>query len=94
MITKIDIKDLPENVSKVYICNHNFKKYSFENAIVLALNAGVDILLFSKEYYEDKPVLDEVIRIVRENIKNGNIKRQTIDEAYIRVKNLKSKFIN
>ena len=70
------------------------KKYSFENAIVLALNAGVDILLFSKEYYEDKPVLDEVIRIVRENIKNGNIKRQTIDEAYIRVKNLKSKFIN
>ena len=31
MITKIDIKDLPENVSKVYIFNHNFKKYSFEN---------------------------------------------------------------
>lgn len=31
MITKINIKDLPENVSKVYICNFNFKKYSFEN---------------------------------------------------------------
>ena len=33
-------------------------------------------------------------KAVEKNIKNGNIKRQTIDEAYIRVKNLKSKFIN
>ena len=67
------------------------KKYSFDNAIVLALNAGVDILLFSKEFYEDKPVLDEVIRIVKENVENGTIPRKRIDEAFYRVAKLKSK---
>ena len=67
------------------------KKYSFENAIVLALNAGVDILLFSKEFYEDKPVLDEVIRIVKENVENGKISRQRIDEAFYRVVKLKTR---
>lgn len=64
------------------------KKYSFQSAVILAINAGVDILLFSKEYYEDKEILDEVIRIVNDGIKNGIIKKERIEESYKRIRSL------
>lgn len=67
------------------------KKYSFENSIILAINAGVDILLFSKEYYEGKLVLDEVIKIVKNAVMRGEISKERIQESYNRITLLKDK---
>jgi len=64
------------------------KNYGIEEAIMLALNAGVDMLLFANQI--DRPIgpkalIDTIERLVEE----GKIKRARIKEAYKRVMKLK-----
>lgn len=68
------------------------KHYGLEEAIKLAVTAGVDILTFSNNIQgsEDRTV-DKVHSIIRKFVEDGSIPKARIDESYKRIMNLKEK---
>lgn len=66
--------------------------YGFEEAIKLAVNAGVDILTFSNNIQnsEDRTV-DKVHSIIKKFVIDGTIPMSRIDESYHRIIDLKKK---
>lgn len=68
------------------------KHYGLEEAIKLAVNAGVDILTFSNNIQnsEDR-TLDMVHSIIRKFVSDGTIPASRIDQSYRRIINLKRK---
>lgn len=63
--------------------------YGIEEALVLAINAGVDMLIFGAQL-DDTPKLRELIDIVEQKVNRGEIFAERIDEAYRRVRQLKA----
>jgi beta-N-acetylhexosaminidase len=67
------------------------KHYGLEDAIKLAVNAGVDIMTFSNNIAgSDERTVDKVHAIIRKMVENGQIKKERIDESYARVMKLKA----
>jgi beta-N-acetylhexosaminidase len=67
------------------------KHYGLEDAIRLAVNAGVDIMTFSNNIAgSDERTVDKVHAIIKKMVENGQIKKRRIDESYARVMKLKS----
>lgn len=67
------------------------KHYGLEDAIRLAILAGVDIMTFSNNIAgSDERTVDKVHAIIREMVKKGVITESRIDESYDRVMKLKS----
>jgi beta-N-acetylhexosaminidase len=68
------------------------KHYGFEEAIQLAVNAGVDILTFSNNIQgsEDRTV-DRVHAIIKKYVMDGTIPASRIDESFHRIMKLKKK---
>jgi beta-N-acetylhexosaminidase len=68
------------------------RHYGLEEAIRLAINAGVDILCFSNNIQgSEARTVDVVHRIIRNFVDNGTISRQRIDESYRRIMHLKNR---
>jgi beta-N-acetylhexosaminidase len=66
--------------------------YGLEDAIKLAINAGVDIMCFSNNIQgSEVRTVDKVHQIIKEFVSNGQIKRERIDESFKRIMILKSK---
>ena len=65
--------------------------YSFEEAVVLAVNAGVDVLLYPGNEHNGSSLVADVIRIIRKNIDKGVISQNKIEESYQRIIALKKK---
>ncbi|MGB5966001.1 MAG: glycoside hydrolase family 3 N-terminal domain-containing protein [Sulfurimonadaceae bacterium] len=64
------------------------KHYSLKETVTLALNSGVDILLFANQLA--KPLrLETIVDVVKAQIKAGKIKEERINESYARVQKLK-----
>lgn len=66
--------------------------YGFDESIKRAINAGVDILIFSNNI--DKATLYSAANIhssIRKMVLRGDIKKERIDESYRRIMALKSK---
>lgn len=72
------------------------KNYGFEKAIELAINAGVDVLMFANNVSKDQPAVSatEVHAVIRKMVKKKKISRKRIDEAYARIMQLKNKKFN
>jgi beta-N-acetylhexosaminidase len=72
------------------------KNYGFEKAIELAVNAGVDVLLFGNNVDpKDKPInASEIHTILKKLVKKNKISKQRIDLAYSRIMALKNKRVN
>ena len=68
-------------------------QYTFGKAIVLAVNAGDDILLFNPGA-NNEVIVDSVINIISNGITAGTISESLIDSAYNRIMNLKQKYLN
>lgn len=64
--------------------------YGFEEAVVLAINAGTDILLYTTDEHDGVSLTGEIIRIVLENIDSGVIAEERIHESYDRIMTLKA----
>jgi len=67
--------------------------FGFEEAIIKAINAGCDILIFSN----NSPVYDEdiagkAVEVIRKAIKEGKITEEEISSSYNRIKELKEKY--
>ncbi|HTN17987.1 MAG TPA: glycoside hydrolase family 3 N-terminal domain-containing protein [Chitinophagaceae bacterium] len=69
------------------------KEYGLDNALALAINAGVDIVMFANNVSgKDKPVsATEVHSRIRKLVKTGKIPQARINESYNRIRLLKNK---
>lgn len=65
--------------------------YEFDEAIELAINAGVDILLYTTHIRDEKSLVGTIIDLVEEKVSNGRIAESTINTAYQRIIALKNR---
>ncbi len=68
------------------------KQYGLEEAIKLAINAGIDILCFSNNIQgSEERTVDKVHGIIRSLVESGQIRPERIDESFNRILKLKSR---
>ena len=68
------------------------KNFGLKESIIYAINAGVDVLIFSNnQLYKDQVIPDEVISIIEDGVRNGEISLLSINESFKRIHNLKKK---
>lgn len=69
------------------------KNYGFEKAIELAINAGVDVLMFANNVSKDIPQVTatQIHAVIKKLVKKKKISRDRIDESYLRIMQLKNK---
>ncbi len=65
--------------------------FGFEQAIELAINAGVDILAIANNLVYEPDVAIRAVNIIRQLVNDGKISEQRIDESYQRIMRLKAK---
>ena len=71
------------------------KHYGFEDAIRMAILAGVDIMTFSNNISgSDERTVDKVHSIIRGMVKKGVISEARIDESFDRIMKLKRKWMH
>ncbi len=64
--------------------------YGFEQSVILAINAGVDVLVYSSYFTQKSSVIKEVTQIILKAVKSGNIDIKTIQSSYKRITRLKN----
>jgi beta-N-acetylhexosaminidase len=70
------------------------KHYGFEEAVKLAISAGVDIMIFSNNIAgSDVRTVDRVHAIIRDLVVRGEISPARIDESFRRVMKLKKQLV-
>ena len=62
------------------------REYDLRGAFKNSINAGVDIFIVANNYQDQT---DEIINTIARLVKDGDIKRETIDAAYGRIFNFK-----
>ncbi|MTI21224.1 glycoside hydrolase family 3 protein [Fulvivirga sp. RKSG066] len=68
------------------------KHFGLENALLLAIDAGVDVLIFSNNIQNSEVrTVDTVHSIIRKLVKEGKLTEQRINESYERILKLKSR---
>lgn len=68
--------------------------YGLEEAIRMAIQAGVDIMIFSNNITgSEERTVDKVHMIIRELVRRGLIREQRIDESYRRIIALKKRIM-
>ena len=68
------------------------KNFGLKESVVYAINAGVDVLIFSNnQVYKDLVYPEEVINIIEEGVRNGDVSLLRINESFRRIQNLKKK---
>ena len=66
------------------ITNH----YGMEQAVLLAVNAGVDILLFGNNLYWDENLPQKAFATLKGLVQSGRISQQRVMESWLRISNL------
>jgi len=64
--------------------------YGFKQSVILGINAGVDVLVYSSYFTKKSSVLKEVREIIIEAVQNGQIKIEEIEDSYKRIIRLKN----
>lgn len=65
------------------------KYYTLKKAIPLAINAGIDILVFGNQLEYQPTIAKQCITIIKQDVKQGIIPRSRIDDAYNKIIKLK-----
>src|SRR6056297_1832179 len=65
--------------------------YGLERAIKLAINAGVDVLVFGNNSVYDPDIVPKAVQIILNHIESGEIEEHQIHESYEKVKALKER---
>ncbi|MBN1154802.1 T9SS type A sorting domain-containing protein [candidate division KSB1 bacterium] len=68
--------------------------YEFDEAIELAINAGVDLLLYTTNMRDERSLPGTIIDIVSDKVNQGIIPVSRINEAYQRIMDLKRMYLN
>jgi beta-N-acetylhexosaminidase len=61
------------------------KRFGADEAVLLALEAGNDLLLFANQQVYEKTVVERVVRVVAAAVASGRLPESRIDEAWTRV---------
>lgn len=70
------------------------KHYGLEDAIKLAVNAGVDIMTFSNNIAgSEERTVDRVHKIIRDFVEKGEISAERIDQSFRRIMKLKKQLV-
>lgn len=64
--------------------------YGLEQAVTLAVNAGIDLLVFANNSVYDPDIVAKVIDIIRTGIEKGLIPEERVIESYNRIMKLKT----
>lgn len=67
--------------------------YGLRKSIYLALDGGIDILMFCNNSDYDEKITEKIIRIVKSLVMNNKISFERIEESYNRIMKLKSKIV-
>ena len=70
------------------------KYYGMEQAILLAINAGVNMLIFGNQLTKSPVSANYLIDVIEKYVKQGDIKASRIDEAYERIIKQKTTLMN
>ncbi len=66
------------------------KYYGFEEAVVMAVNAGIDVLMFSNNVFEDERTSGvELHELIKSKVLSGEIRKERVIESYNWVMELK-----
>ena len=63
--------------------------YSLEEVVLLAINAGMDILLYGNNISYDPDIAEKVHSRILKLVKAGKISRERLEESYTRIRALK-----
>jgi beta-N-acetylhexosaminidase len=69
------------------------KAYSLEDRVIMAINAGTDLVVFSNVKARDPDIGPRIHRIITEAVRDGRIPRGRIEEAYGRMLLLKRRLM-
>ena len=64
--------------------------YGLESALELAINAGVDILIFGNNLVYDEMIVEKTVSQIIKLVNDGKISRERINESYQRIMTLKN----
>ena len=67
--------------------------YNFAESIKLALNAGVDLLLFGNNLIYDEKIIERSIRVIKELIAAGELEAEQVHCSYRRIQQLKQRLV-
>lgn len=67
-------------------------RFSPEESIVLGVQAGIDLFIYSNREHADPKMPDRFVSVVRTAIKTGQLSSQRIEESDRRIRALKDKF--
>lgn len=65
--------------------------YSLEESIVTAINAGIDLFIFSNVKFQDAQLGVKINAVIIAAVRDGRIDRARIEESYERIVRLKSR---
>lgn len=65
--------------------------YTFDDAVILAINAGCDLLIFGNNLSYDKDVAKRFNDVVFKAVQDGKISPKRIDEAYLKITKVKER---
>ena len=63
--------------------------YGFDEAVALAIEAGIDVLLFANQLVYEPDVATTVVDLVEGLVRDGRISEERIDASYRRILALK-----
>lgn len=70
------------------------RHYGLEQAIALAINAGIDVMTFSNNIDQsEERTVDKVHRVIKELVRSGKIPAERIQESYRRIMALKRQYL-
>ncbi len=64
--------------------------YGLEQAVTLAVNAGIDVLIFANNSVYDSEIVGKVVDIIKIGVEEGIIPEERIRESYNRIMKLKN----
>ncbi len=67
------------------------KNFTYKKALVLAINAGVDVLMISNSAKPDLELPTRTITIIKQAVKDNRVAKSSIDSAYVRILAAKKK---
>ncbi|KTC66479.1 glycosyl hydrolase family protein (plasmid) [Legionella adelaidensis] len=67
--------------------------YGLEEALTMAINAGVDMLIFGNQVAEVPQNPKEIIDIIEKQVKKGKIKKERIESAYNQIIKVKTRLL-
>ncbi len=68
--------------------------YGLEQALTLAINAGVDMFIFGNQLSEKPQNVHEIVTIIEENVRAGKIAESRINDAYRHIVQLKQSLLH